>query len=202
MTPVATATLDWSELAVHRPRLIKFALLQLRNRAHAEDAVQETLLAALEGAKRFAGNSSLSTWLIGILKHKIVDHIRREAREPSLEPGSADEASLEPDFREDGHFRNPPAHWDDPEAALGRREFLQALEASLERLPPRIARAFTLREIAGLSIREICDVLGITEANCAVMLYRARTALRQRLEEHWFAAATGREPRPLARDSA
>jgi RNA polymerase sigma-70 factor (ECF subfamily) len=182
---------------------MKFALLQLRNRAHAEDAVQETLLAALEGAKRFAGGSSLSTWLIGILKHKIVDHIRREAREPSLEAASTDEAALEPDFREDGHFRNPPAHWDDPEAALGRREFREALQASLERLPPRIARAFTLREVMGLSIQEVCDVLGISEANCAVMLYRARTALRQRLEQHWFTAeARRREPRPLARGSA
>src|SRR5437870_13819328 len=73
------------DLEKHRPVLLKFAMLQLRNQAQAEDAVQETLIAAIQGAKNFAGRSSVRTWLVGILKHKIVDLIRRSSREqPSI----------------------------------------------------------------------------------------------------------------------
>lgn len=145
-----------------------------------EDAVQETLLAALEGARRFAGQSSP----MGILKHKIVDHFRRESREAHFEP--CDEDGVEHLFREDGHFRKPPADWVDPDAALAQREFFEALERGLQRLPPRTARAFHLREVMGLSTEEICETLGISAQNCWIMLYRARLSLRQCLEEHLF----------------
>jgi RNA polymerase sigma-70 factor (ECF subfamily) len=90
------------ELAQARPYLMRFALLQLRNETAAEDAVQETLLAALQGADRFAGQSSIRTWLVGILKHKIVDHLRRQVREPqSYDAGYGEFDAL---FEEDGHW--------------------------------------------------------------------------------------------------
>src|SRR5512136_2778516 len=73
------------ELERHRPYLLRFALLQLRDRTAAEDAVQDTLLAAIQGASRFAGQSSVRTWLVGILKHKIIDGIRKTAREQPVE---------------------------------------------------------------------------------------------------------------------
>lgn len=188
MTQALAHSLSPAELASHRLQLMKFALLHLRNRACAEDAVQETLAAALEGAQRFAGESALRTWLIGILKHKIVDHFRRESREAPLEASGEDNGAAELDrlFHEGGGLRAPPADWGDPEAALHRREFFEVLEAGLRRLPEKTARAFHLREVMGLSTEEICETLGISPANCWIMLYRARVSLRQFLEVHWF----------------
>src|SRR5712692_12058974 len=106
------------DLEKHRPVLLRFAMLQLRNQAQAEDAVQETLIAAIQGAKNFAGRSSVRTWLVGILKHQIVDLIRRASREQPLDlPG--EETSLE-DLdvlsKGDGHYASMPAEWGDPAA--------------------------------------------------------------------------------------
>jgi RNA polymerase sigma-70 factor (ECF subfamily) len=183
----ATTILPQAELAAHRPQLMKFALLRLRNRASAEDAVQDTLVAALEGARRFAGESSVRTWLMGILQHKIVDHFRRQGREPRVEPREEGDGleSLEHLFREDGGWQAAPADWGDPEAVCGRRELLEALERGLARLPEKTARAFHLREVMGLSTEEICQSLGISAQNCWIMLYRARMSLRRTLEEHF-----------------
>jgi RNA polymerase sigma-70 factor (ECF subfamily) len=189
--------LDGAELARHRPQLLKFALAQLRDRATAEDAVQETLIAALEGMQRFAHGSSVSTWLIGILKHKIIDQFRRQSRDVPLYPAGEEEGEdpLDRLFREDGHLRDAPSDWGDPEAALNRREFFDVLHECLERLPKRAAQAFAMREISGLSTEDICKTLGISEVNCWVMLHRARLILRKLLEERWF-NAQGRDAAP------
>jgi RNA polymerase sigma-70 factor, ECF subfamily len=189
MMNAAAGTLEHAELAIHRPQLMRFALLHLRNRAQAEDAVQDTLLAALEGAGRFAGESSVSTWLIAILRHKILDCFRREGREARLEPSAEDGEAIDRLFLEDGHWRAPPCDWGDPEAALGQREFFEALERGLQRLPAKTARAFHLREVMGLSTEEICQTLGVSARNCWIMLYRARMSLRQSLEEHFVGKA-------------
>jgi RNA polymerase sigma-70 factor (ECF subfamily) len=177
------------DLDQHRPHLLKFAMLQLRNAAIAEDVVQETLLAALQSAGNFAGQSSVRTWLIGILKHKIIDTIRRRSREQPLELTDED-ASLEDVaaiFREDGHYRDEPADWGDPEAALTQRKFFEALERCMEGLPKNAGRVFMMREVMGLETEEICKDLGITPSNCWVLLYRARMSLRACLEQRWFA---------------
>jgi RNA polymerase sigma-70 factor, ECF subfamily len=163
-----------SQIEGQRPYLLRYATLQLRNAEAAEDAVQETLLAALAGEAGFSGRSSLRTWLTGILKHKIVDAMRRTSRE------------LDALFVGDGHWRDPPATWDDPDRALEQKQFFVALEMCLERLPARTARAFLMREHLGLETEEICKELGITSTNCWVMLYRARMTLRQCLEVTWF----------------
>ena len=177
------------DLEKHRPVLLKFAMLQLRNQAQAEDAVQETLMAAIRGAKDFAGRSSVRTWLVGILKHKIVDLIRRASRERPLDLPD-EEMSLE-DFdalyREDGHYVSMPAEWGDPEAALSQRRFFETLEGCLESLPKNTARVFMMREVMGIGTDEICKELAITATNCWVLLYRARMSLRACLEKRWFA---------------
>jgi RNA polymerase sigma-70 factor, ECF subfamily len=178
------------EFEQHRPYLLRFALAQLRDRSTAEDAVQETYLAAIQGADRFAGQSALRTWLIGILKHKIIDQMRRTAREPRLE-SLGDEArteDLDAFFGEDGHFLEPPGEWEGPDKALQERRFFEALERCLEGLPKNTARAFMLREVMGLETGEICKELGVSASNCWVLLYRARMALRACLEKTWFLA--------------
>ena len=87
MTPGTTSPIEPAAIERERSYLLRYALLQLRNPAQAEDAVQETLLAALEGRDRFSGRSSLRTWLTGILKHKIIDAIRRKSRDAGSPTG-------------------------------------------------------------------------------------------------------------------
>lgn len=186
--------IDSRDLDRHRPRLLRFAKLHLHDPASAEDAVQETLLAALQSAGSFTGQSSVGTWLVGILKHKVVDTIRRTSRERPLELG-ADEVSLEDLgalFQDDGHFLDKPADWGDPEAALTQRRFFEALERCLQDLPKNTARVFTMREVTGLECEEICKELGISSTNCWVLLYRARLRLRTCLEQRWFGAGSAR----------
>ena len=180
-----------AEIDAHRRYLLRVARLQLRDGDLAEDVVQETLVAALSARDGFSGRSSVRTWLTGILKHKIIDAIRQKQRRP-LVAASFDEETdldtLDPLFTDDGAWRAPPASWGDPESALSRREFMEVLERCLERLPPATARVFAMREILELSTDEICKELTITANNLWVILYRARMALRQCLEQHWFAA--------------
>ena len=171
-----------------RPYLLRYASLQLRDAAAAEDAVQEALLAALAGESGFAGRANLRTWLTGILKHKIVDTIRRQSRErPAAEFEGADEDSeFNGLFDGRGHWQDMPDAWEQPEGALGQKQFLAALEACLRALPERTARVFMMREHLGLDTSEICKELGITATHCWVMLHRARMALRLCLETNWF----------------
>ena len=176
------------ELERHRPYLLRFALLQLRERGAAEDAVQDALLAAIQSAAGFAGQSSVRTWLIGILKHKIIDSIRKTSREQPIDARIETEGAddLEAFFADDGHFAEPPAEWASPERSLEQRRFFEALERCLQSLPKNTASAFTMRELMGLDTEEICKELKISTSNCWVMLYRARMSLRACLERTWF----------------
>ena len=177
------------ELERLRPQLLKFALLQLRNTAWAEDAVSDTLLVALEKPQSFAGRSQLKTWLIGILKHKLVDQIRRQTRELSTtaEDGEPLEDLL---FHEDGHWRDSPQEWTQPEASLQQVEFFRVLEACVDKLPGQQGRLFMMREWLELDTEEICKALAISPTNLWVMLHRARLRLRACLEQHWFQGAS------------
>jgi RNA polymerase sigma-70 factor (ECF subfamily) len=187
-TGTASPGIDIRDLETHRRAMFKFAMLQLRNESHAEDCVQDALAAAIQGAERFAGDSSVRTWLIGILKHKILDHFRKASREQALsvsdEEGSLDD--FDALFKEDGHFVEPPAAWANPEQALTQSEFFEVLERCLAALPKITARAFTMREVMGVSTEEICEQLSITSNNCWVLIYRARMSLRECLEKRWF----------------
>jgi RNA polymerase sigma-70 factor (ECF subfamily) len=171
-------------LAALRPTLLRVARLQLRNDAWAEDAVSETLIAALEGRERFGGQSQLSTWVVGILKHKIIDQFRRGSREVSVDAIAADAGDDEVEhlFRADGHRVNAPLEWGDPEESLARVQFFDILQMCVERLPTNLGRVFMMREWLELEIAEICKELSITATNCSVMMFRARMRLRECLE--------------------
>ena len=173
------------DLQQMRPYLLRYALLQLRDPNLAEDVVQETLLAALEGRARFAGTASLKTWLTGILKHKIIDVIRRKSREQALAGDDAG-AAVDSLFQDDGHWQQMPANWGNPEQALEDRKFWEAFELCTRLLPERSARVFMLREVMELTTEEICQELAITPTNLWVMLHRARLALRECLDIKWF----------------
>ncbi|MFN7571728.1 MAG: sigma-70 family RNA polymerase sigma factor [Betaproteobacteria bacterium] len=176
-------------VAALRPALLRIAKLQLRNDSWAEDVVSETLLAALAGERDFAGQSQLKTWVVGILKHKVIDQFRRSSREVSVEARMEESAAetFDDAFRADGHFAQfPLPAWEAPEEALNQAQFVAIVQDGLEQLPPSLARIFALREIEGMDTEEICKELGITTTNAHVMLYRARMRLRKHLERHWF----------------
>ena len=184
-TPMSDLT---ALLETLRPQLMRYARLQLRNEAWAEDAVSETLLAALEKPEAFQGRAQPKTWLIGILKHKLVDQVRRHARECSLTPeddtdGAAFEDHL---FSETGHFRDTPADWGDPQAVCNQSQFIKVLDACVEKLPNQLGRVFLMREWLELETDEICKELAITPTNLWVMLHRARLRLRECLQLNWF----------------
>ncbi|MBM3342454.1 MAG: sigma-70 family RNA polymerase sigma factor [Betaproteobacteria bacterium] len=177
-----------AQIEQHCPYLVRYAMLQLRNASVAQDVVQDTLAAALGGLARFAGHSPMKTWLTGILKHKIIDHHRRAARE---QPLTDDETRSEGEaadalFREDGHWDVPPNHWGDPERALDNKRFLEALEKCTQLLPAKTARVFMMRDVMQLETSDICKELGISATHCWVMLHRARLALRECLQNTWF----------------
>ena len=171
-----------SRVERERPYLLRYASLQLRDAQAAEDAVQETLLAALAGESGFGQRASLRTWLTGILKHKIIDAIRKLSREAP----AAGEDEFDALFDERGHWIEMPGAWSDPDAALDQKRFFAALELCLSRLPEKTAQTFMMREHMGLETDEICKELAITATHCWVLLYRARMALRECLTKEWF----------------
>ena len=173
-----------------RPQLLRFARTQLRNEAWAEDAVSECLLAALERPQSFGGQSQLKTWLVGILKHKVVDQIRRHSREVTVRVDDDEEDIDEMLFQADGHWREAPRNWGDPDAACSQRQFFEILQACCDHLPPTQARVFMMREWLELDTDEICRDVAITSANLFVLLHRARLRLRDCLQARWFDTAT------------
>ena len=176
-----------AEVEALRPYLLRYASLQLRNADAAEDAVQETLVAALAAEASYEGRAALRTWLTGILKHKIIDALRRAQRETPLEPEESP-AEFDGLFDGRGHWNEHPSPWEDPDGALHQKQFLAALEACLKGLPARTSQVFLMREHLGLETTEICKELGLTSTYCWVLLYRAHMALRECLEKTWFSA--------------
>ena len=177
------------QLVEHRTYLLRFARLQLRNDAWAEDAVSETLLAALSKPQTFGNRSQLKTWLVGILKHKVIDMIRNHVREVSATDPEGEHESDELDklaFQADGHFVHQPNSWGDPHQTLQQSQFFQVLDACMERLPPSMARLFLMREWLELSSQEVCKELSLTPTNLYVQLHRARLRLQECLNIHWF----------------
>ena len=176
------------QVAQHHAYLLRYARLQLRNDTWAEDAVSETLLAALAKPQAFDHRSQLKTWLVGILKHKVIDILRQRQREVSLDTDDAD-PSDELDaltFQADGHFAARPADWGNPDQELSSRQFFAVLEACTEQLPAAMGRVFLMREWLELSSEEICKDLQLTPTNLYVQLHRARLRLRECLELNWF----------------
>ena len=182
----------FAEIESHRGYLVRYALSQLRDEQLAEEAVQEALLAALEGIGKFDGRSTLRTWLTSILRFKVIDIQRRLVSERANVAIDDErlvedhEAWLDEMFDETGHWRSSSQAWNDPEASLEQRRFWEAFERCLDRLPVTAGRVFFQREVIGEETETICKAEGITASNCWVILHRARIALRMCLERNWF----------------
>lgn len=192
MTMDKKSTLDPAHwLDQYGDYLYRYALIRVRDAAIAEDILQETLLAAVRSSQNHAGRSSERTWLVGIMKHKVVDYFRCVGRMTEFELTIDDDESesFESSGPWRGHWREDqaPVSWPvDAATVLESREFRETFERCLSQLPQQIAIAFTLREIDGLSADEICEILQITPNNLFVILHRGRAKLRHLLETEWF----------------
>ncbi len=169
--------------------LYRFAQARIKDPSIAEDLVQETFLAALGARKNFKGRSTTRTWLIAILKHKIVDYIRKKVREQDTDKLESMTDGIDVNFTDRGDWQLRPSRWaKNPMKLYEQKEFMDVLYHCLAELPDRQAEAFMLREIDGLSTEEVCKELNITATNSWVMLYRARMLLRGCLENNWIDA--------------
>lgn len=167
----------------HMPILYAYALKTVRDADAAEELVQETFLAALKNADRFAGRSSERTWLIGILRHKILDHYRQRAKSLHVD---LEEDAME-FFTSSGHWSRKPSEWScDPSTLAENHEFWGILEQCMGHLPESLAQAFVLREMEQCQAAVVCESLSISESNLWIRLHRARLRLRECLESNWF----------------
>jgi RNA polymerase sigma-70 factor (TIGR02943 family) len=177
----------------HGDYLFRFALSRLRNRAAAEDTVQETFLAALKARDRFNGLSSERAWLMGILKHKVVDHIRKAAREAPLDAGEDSSLTDRLLFKVSGVPTMHPPRWHfNPRKAFEQKEFWGVFTDCLGRLNARLHTAFVLKELEGLSTEAVCKELQVTANNLWVILHRAREQLKSCLEQNWIQINQGK----------
>jgi RNA polymerase sigma-70 factor, ECF subfamily len=177
--------------------LFKFALARLRDETRAEDAVQETFLAALKGIRPFQGKSAEKTWLTGILKNKIYDYFRKSTRETSFTDLQFNDAEESDRFVNEGLGRGGwihgqgPQEWTSMGESLDNELFWKTYRDCAGRLPEKVSAVFNLRELDGLETKELCAMLKISESNLWVMLHRARMALRRCLETNWFGKTSG-----------
>lgn len=179
-----------TEIVRHRADLLRIATIQLRDPHLAEDVVQETLLAALKSAEAYEGRATVKTWLVGILKYKVLDAIRSRARAPRTMSDLESERAtgdLDALFDEMGAWREKPREWSDPSHGTRQRDFDRVLERCLERLPGVSAQAFVLREVFEMEAEEVCGLVSVTRNHLNVLLYRARMSLRRCLDLHWVA---------------
>jgi RNA polymerase sigma-70 factor (ECF subfamily) len=187
-TPARDEAASW--LDEHGDALYRYARARVGRRDLAEDLVQDTFVAALQSHARYQGSSSVRTWLLSILKHKVVDHYRRlAAAAPSIDlaPGEGPDPIRGRFFGPDGLWRRAVASWKTPDQAFEEREFREVLDGCLGRLPRTLAAVFLLRELEGLEMAELRRSLDLSEGNIRVRLHRARLLLRECLEHRWFA---------------
>lgn len=175
-------------LDAHGDAMYAYAMSRVRKPDIAEDLVQDALLAAIKNADTFRGRSEERTWLIGILRHKVLDYFRsrrrsKEVQEPTLGDGQGTMGL----YNKRGRWASKPAAWgDDPSAIYEQDEFWQVYELCRAKLPTTLSEAYIVRELEGLSVDEACKVLAITATNLSVRLHRARLGLRTCLEDRWF----------------
>jgi RNA polymerase sigma-70 factor (ECF subfamily) len=167
--------------------LYRYARARVQDSFIAEDLVQDTLLAAYRSWKTFSGQSTVQTWLTGILKHKVVDYYRKLNPEQGDENLDSFAGSLDNLFDKKEKWKIKPGDWGgDPKNVYERKELMGVIHACLANMPEKLSLAYTLREMEGATTGEICELFQTGKNNCWVLLYRARMLLRRCLEVNWF----------------
>ncbi len=183
-SPAEEEVAQW--LADHGDVLYRYALKRLGSRHIAEDLAQDTFVAALRSRSDFQRRSSVQTWLVGILRHKISDHLRQLSRQRERDVEIAAENTASTPFR-NGHWRTGLKAWSsDPAKSLENEEFWHVLADCQNKLPSKLAMAFRLRDVEERPMSEICELLEISTSNLSVRLHRARLLLRECIDRNWF----------------
>ena len=178
-------------VARHYATMLAVAQTYVKGHAVAEEVVQETWLAVIQGLDRFEGRASLKTWILSILVNKAKTRGVREARSvpfaslageddaPAVDPGRF----RGPDDAFPGHWQAYPGNWG-ADVAVGDRETIRAAMGAIAALPPAQQTVIRMRDVEGYSSEEVCDALDVSEGNQRVLLHRARSRVRAALEEH------------------
>ena len=174
---------------MYQAALLRVAQIYVSSRAVAEEVVQETWLAVLNGIDRFEGRSSLKTWIFRILANTAKTRGVREARSIPFADLGGDEAAVEPErFLGPDHphlpgaWASPPSSW--PAERLEAKETRELIARTIAELPPQQREVITLRDVEVISAEETCNALGLTETNQRVLLHRARSRVRRALERY------------------
>lgn len=177
----------------HHGALIRMAMGHVADREVAEEVVQDTWMAVIEGLQRFEGRSSLRTWIFGILIHKAKDRGVREKRHTTFSAfesfdddldDAVDPSRFQPSGEWAGYWAFPPQPWDDqtPEKLLASQQAVAAMNRAIEALPRTLKDVLILRDVEGVEVKEVCEILKITETNLYVRLHRARERVRAAVE--------------------
>lgn len=183
----------------HYSAMLRVALGYVGEARIAEEVIQETWIAVLRGLANFEGRSSLKTWIFSILVNRAKTYARREQRFDHVTLLEEDETELygvetvaldrflPPDHPEwPSAWAIYPVQWDHaPEERLLSQEVMQRIEQVVASLPPKQRQVMLLRDLQGWSPEEVCQVMGLSEANHRVLLHRARAKVRQALEDYW-----------------
>ena len=175
--------LDW--LAEYGDLLYAYAITRVADPEIAEELVQETFLGAIKNAHKFAGDSSPQTWLIGILRNKLVDHYRQKMKQPRITSVSQSNPVVEANESRSSSRHCRSVDWSDPSVKVQDVEFQSLLQQCIEKLPDLIRQAFEFRFVDEMEHEEVCKLQDISRNNLAARMYRARTYLRECLTRHW-----------------
>ncbi|PQJ69694.1 sigma-70 family RNA polymerase sigma factor [Polaribacter butkevichii] len=166
--------------------MYNYAVVRVNNGDLAKDLVQDTFFAGLKSAKNFQGKSTERTWLISILKRKIIDHYRKINSKKG-------QAEVRMNFYDDGENEGNwieervPQSWDNQsEKTIENEELKSQLDSCIDALPEKYAMVFRMKTIQEFETEEICKELDITASNLWVIIHRARTQLRKCMEDNWF----------------
>lgn len=167
--------------------LYKYAVVRVNDDEIAKDLLQETFFSALKGVSNFKGESSERTWLVAILKHKIVDHYRKTS---NLRSKSATNQNTEEEFFEEdnGHWNkeNRPVEFNSVKDELEEKEFTAVLKKCIKKMPELWAAVFTMKHIDEEETEDILKQLSISSANFWVIIHRSKLNLRACLQKNWL----------------
>jgi RNA polymerase sigma-70 factor (ECF subfamily) len=167
--------------------LFRYALLQLKDESAAEDAVQDALMSAYRAREQFQGNSTPKTWLMTILRNKVIDIARKRQRDALVQIESIDDDPIVNEhFNSAGIWSRWLNSWgSNPEKLYEQKDFVEQVKHCLDKLPENLRQVFILKNVDNLTTDEICNAMSINANNVWVILYRSRMRLRKCIDANW-----------------
>lgn len=180
----------WIEL--YADYLFNYAIVRVNDSDMAQDLVQDTFLSALKAQTGFRGDSSEKTWLVTIMKRKIIDHYRKNSTRgiqdslDSMQVAANYDHFFDGDHGDHWNFDNVPQAWSEEQKELENKEFYQILNKCLSLLPEKWAAVFNMKNFDDCSAEDICKELNVTPSNYWVIMHRSKLQLRECMEKNWY----------------